>query len=349
MLSQSETNNWYFGDEAGLNFANARVSLLTNGKMNTIAGCSTISDTEGNLLFYTNGQTVWNKNHVKMDNGDGLAGDINNTQTSIIIPKPNDETKYYIFTTRGTPSSSPLVTPGLFYSEVEISSSYPLGKVTTKNHRLTASSTGRITAIHDAQNDIIKVIAFGSQSESGAPNNTFYVFDVTQNGVVVPAHTTTISENISSEGAMKISPNGKFIALVDYENRHFYLYSFNISDSSISLTKHFHTDLLFTPLNPYGVAFSQDSEIVFFTSKNIPASYSILFRYVINSNDMFNAKVGIASSSDYDFGSLQLARNGKIYMANYIMNDPLMSIDHISVINDPENPDNSDFQALNIN
>lgn len=337
VFSQSETNNWYFGDEAGLNFANARVTKLTDGKMSTLAGCSTISDNNGNLLFYTNGQSIWNKNHVIMDNGNGLAGEINNTQTSIIVPNPTDETKYYIFTTRGQPSSSPLVTSGLFYSEVEISSTYPLGKVVLKNRRLTTTTTGRITAIHDVQNNMIKVIAFGSLPETNSNNNTFYVFDVTQNGVILPAHKTTIPYNISSEGAMKISPDGKFIALVDYENRHFYLYSFNMADSSISLAKHFHTDLLLTPFNPYGVAFSQDSKVVFFTAKNIKGNYCILFRYAI---DVDEAKVGIAYSG-YDIGSLQLARNGKIYIASYGM-------DHIGVINDPENINNHDFQELTV-
>jgi hypothetical protein len=73
--------------------------------METPAGCSSISDKNGALLFYTNGQTVWNKNHEIMDNGSNLSGDPNNTQSSIIIPKPNDENTYYIFGTRETSST----------------------------------------------------------------------------------------------------------------------------------------------------------------------------------------------------------------------------------------------------
>ena len=96
IVSQNETNNWYFGNNAGLNFNNGRLNIQTDGNMNTIAGCSSISDINGDLLFYTNGASVWNKNHVIMDNGNDLAGDTNNTQTSIIIPKPNNQNIYYI-------------------------------------------------------------------------------------------------------------------------------------------------------------------------------------------------------------------------------------------------------------
>ena len=58
ILAQIETNNWYFGKNAGINFNNNQVTLLTDGLMNTHAGCSSFSDKDGALLFYTNGQTV---------------------------------------------------------------------------------------------------------------------------------------------------------------------------------------------------------------------------------------------------------------------------------------------------
>ncbi|MGB1043009.1 MAG: hypothetical protein ACPGU6_06420, partial [Tenacibaculum sp.] len=69
IFSQNETNNWYFGNKAALNFDKTRVNILSDSKMNTPAGCSAISDNNGNLLFYTNGKTIWNKNHEIMENG----------------------------------------------------------------------------------------------------------------------------------------------------------------------------------------------------------------------------------------------------------------------------------------
>jgi hypothetical protein len=50
MFSQNETDNWYFGENAGLNFSDGLVSTLIDGAMATPAGCSSISDTNGKLL-----------------------------------------------------------------------------------------------------------------------------------------------------------------------------------------------------------------------------------------------------------------------------------------------------------
>ncbi len=348
IVSQNETNNWYFGNKSGLSFNNGKLNVLTDGNMNTIAGCSSISDMNGNLLFYTNGASVWNKNHLLMDNGTNLAGDTNNTQTSIIVPKPNNENIFYVFTTRQQPSISPFFTPGVFYSEIEFSTTFPLGKVTIKNIRLTQSSTERITAIHNATTNTINVIAFGSESaQLGTAMDTFFIFNVTENGVI---RTPTLSKQqttVSSAGAMKISPDGQKIAVADYESRTIYLYNFDVETSTITFDKGLLADLFFTPIKPYGVEFSPDSNTLYFSGKNAPnTSYIIKFGFKMPDSD--EGKIIVATSSDYDFGSLQLATNGKIYIANYIQNNPLQSIDHISVINNPDDKLDVGFKPLEI-
>lgn len=104
VFGQGEANNWYFGINAGIKFnGDGTVSLLNDSKMNTNEGCSTMSDGMGNLLFYTDGSTVWDRNHKVMPNanyifGTGLLGDPSSTQSGIIVPKKNDPNVYYIFT-----------------------------------------------------------------------------------------------------------------------------------------------------------------------------------------------------------------------------------------------------------
>ncbi len=103
-LAQGEANNWYFGNNAGVEFLeDGTVIPLAGGAMQTNEGCSTISDPLGNLLFYTDGRNVWDKNHVTMPNGNysagtGLNGDPSSTQSGIIVPKKGDPNIYYIFT-----------------------------------------------------------------------------------------------------------------------------------------------------------------------------------------------------------------------------------------------------------
>ena len=58
-FSQKEANIWYFGENAGLDFNSGTPQPLTGGQLNTFEGCSTFSDNSGNLLFYSDGTTVW--------------------------------------------------------------------------------------------------------------------------------------------------------------------------------------------------------------------------------------------------------------------------------------------------
>ena len=103
LCSQGEANNWYFGQNAGVNFNTNPPSALNNGVLTTTEGCSSISDASGNLLFYSDGRTVWNRNHQIMPNanyfaGNGLFGDPSSTSSALIVPKPGDPNLYYIFT-----------------------------------------------------------------------------------------------------------------------------------------------------------------------------------------------------------------------------------------------------------
>ena len=96
-IAQKQANNWYFGINAGLDFSRNNILPLLDGQLQTGEGCSTISDANGDLLFYTDGVTVYNRNHEIMLNGNDLNGNNSSTQSAMIIPKPLDVNIYYIF------------------------------------------------------------------------------------------------------------------------------------------------------------------------------------------------------------------------------------------------------------
>lgn len=103
-FSQGEASTWYFGNNAGLKFnSDGSVTALSDGKLSTNEGCASIANSNGDLLFYTDGRTVWDKNHLIMPNGDyfggtGLLGDPSSTSSAIIVPQPGNSNVYYIFT-----------------------------------------------------------------------------------------------------------------------------------------------------------------------------------------------------------------------------------------------------------
>ena len=96
---QDETSNWYFGEQGGIRFnQDGSVTALEDGRTFTFEGCASISDTSGNLLFYTDGITVYDRQHEIMVEGRGLYGDISSNQSALIVPDPGDSNLFYIFT-----------------------------------------------------------------------------------------------------------------------------------------------------------------------------------------------------------------------------------------------------------
>ncbi len=74
-FSQGEASNWFFGNAAGIKFnPDGSVTTLSVNpnpiQIVTNEGCSAYSDTNGNLMLYTDGRTVWDRNHLPMPNGD---------------------------------------------------------------------------------------------------------------------------------------------------------------------------------------------------------------------------------------------------------------------------------------
>ena len=95
-----QANMWYFGYYAGVDFnQGSPPAALTNSQMRPYAGmgtgCASIADSLGNLLFYSDGVFIWNKNHTYMLNGSGMG--TNSSQGAIVVPKPGNPDLYYFF------------------------------------------------------------------------------------------------------------------------------------------------------------------------------------------------------------------------------------------------------------
>ncbi len=121
-FAQKEANNWYFGYNAGITFNTPDGSpvALLYGALHTDEGVATISDKDGNLLFYTDGITIWNRKHEQMQNGKDLMGSPTSTQSAVIIPMPCSNNLYYTFTVDyihyDTAATHDIITNGFRYS-----------------------------------------------------------------------------------------------------------------------------------------------------------------------------------------------------------------------------------------
>lgn len=102
---QKEMSKWFFGYYAGLDFmCNPPMPLSGNiNKFIPEEGCSSIADSVGNLLFYTDGYQVFDCTHQIIPNGMDIGQDStcygSSTQGALIVKKPMQDSLYYIFTT----------------------------------------------------------------------------------------------------------------------------------------------------------------------------------------------------------------------------------------------------------
>ena len=116
-----------------------------------------MSDSNGNLLFYTDGATVWNKLHQVMANGTLLSGAQKGLQNVVINASPWNNNLYYIHTTK--PVRECVVDIGLAVG---------LGSVTTKNDTVQASHLDIIEHITSSNRcSDIYLSSFSSDNQFG--------------------------------------------------------------------------------------------------------------------------------------------------------------------------------------
>ena len=335
LFGQNQANNWYFGQNAGINFSNGIPVALDDGVLNTPEGCSTISDSNGNLLFYTDGIDVWNKNHQLMPNGTGLLGSISSTQSGIIIPHPGNINLYYVFSLPETGGEN-----GLRYSLVDMSLDSGLGDVVTseKNVLLYESTSEKISAIKHTNENDIWVVSHASDS------NKFVSYLVTNNGIQMNPVETQIGHTpvdiYDNVGAMKISPDGTKLA-VAYSSEVLDLFEFNATtgkpSNNIQITD-FDQGLPISYI--YGVEFSSNSKYLYVseTQDGIIQFDTSNFNY----NDIINSRYDLTTNGesfgDFPHSALQLGPDKKIYVAHF-------EYDYLGVINNPNAyGDQADYQ-----
>ncbi|HYV91851.1 MAG TPA: T9SS type A sorting domain-containing protein [Chitinophagales bacterium] len=314
--AQKQAAKWYFGNYAGIDFLSGSPVPFSGSAMAMLEGVASIADTAGNTLFYTNGSQVWNRNNAQMPNGFGLLGDNNSAQAAIIVPDPGNANQYYIFT---TPTWG---TGAMNYSLVDMTLQSGLGDVTDKNVFMFNNSTEKVTAVRHSNGTDIWVVGHEWLS------NNFYSFLITPAGVNLTPVITSVgsvhSGTLGFAGYMKASHHGHKIA-----------YAITISLNLVELLDFDNATGI--PSNPvtinnvdeaYGLEFSPDDSRLYATLENP----QIIYQWDVNAGsaaDIIASQTDVGPGIGSDaYAALQLAPDGKIYLANRFSS-------YLGVINDP--------------
>lgn len=341
-FSQNESSWWIFGDVAGIEFTPNPQNRSTSAPVVTSLygqeeGVASVADANGNLLFFTNGRTVFNRNGVVMPNGNGLFGNDSSTQSAIIVKAPETPNVYFIFTV-GASGGGPLA-----YSRVEMNLNGGLGDVVpgVKNIVLLESCAEKVAATIKTGSNNAYVMTFAESNATNTSNgigdfNALFVWEV--RGIpgagisfVNPApvnqvangnqrfFNTPVASTTGDRGMLRISPDGTklVIATQNLTNQGVTLYDFNPGTGQFS-----GAGLKLDNGPAYGVEFSPSSQYLYHDLSDAYSPSASSNRRFIQYNlcdpaNILSSKNQFASITGESRGTLQLAQDGNIYVARY--------------------------------
>lgn len=302
--AQGEFNNWYFGQQAALNFSTGTPAVLGSSVMNVSEGSASISDAAGNLLFYTDGTTIWNRNHTTMLNGSGILGDQSTTQGCLIVPIPNSSSRYYLFTLTDQVKDG-----DLSYSIIDMTLDGGKGGVekTSKNVFVTSEQTEKLVSAK-ATSCGIWVISHG-RLDGG-----FEARLVTASGIDEPVYSTVGSIHNNSVGTMKVSRDNLKIAVAVITGS-VELFDFDPTTGKVS-------NPIVLPVNvnksTYSACFSSDSKKLYVPEGDQSGKIDI-YQFDLatsDANTIIASKTLVTSTNaQLAFADLQIAPDDKIYLS----------------------------------
>lgn len=316
-----EANTWLFGNGYGIDF-NCNPPRPINGSAtkNSPEGVSAISDACGDLVFYSNGDTLFNLSHKPYFNPIllNLNGSKLATQSSLIIPNPDNPTTHYLFTIDSDEAAN---LNGLSYCELNggIAAS-----VSIANKVLARTTTEMITAcdaVVTAGNPKGVWVIVKSKKKS-----EFKVFKVTGAGIDSSKVVVSTAGSAGSEsGQMKVSPDGSWIAI----RQPLQIFKFDASTGTVS---NFITDFsgISTIDSGNSVEFSPDGTKLYFNNFGGAAADIGYYQLTMSSDtDAVKNSLVKISIDPNAAGGLQVAPDGRIYVMSNTMGP------RVGVIRDP--------------
>ncbi|MGV8113343.1 MAG: gliding motility-associated C-terminal domain-containing protein [Lentimicrobium sp.] len=344
--AQREADNWIFGWSSWISFSSGTPAYVPapNGLF-SFYGSTSLSDSAGNLLFYSDGIELFNRNYDLMLNSDGLMAAAFATNPCIAFPKPGDPGKYYFFTVGGRTGTTNRA--GSEYSVIDMDLDGGLGGIIEGQKNITliaADSTYEtIQGVKHGSRDAYWVILRNHRSP-----NKFLSYLVDQSGVNQTPVVSNCILNFPAEGNqseyMKISADGKYLVFADRNGTAGFMgmteiYRFNNVSGQLTPVLLFNRG----SQSVQGIEFSANSDYLYMSEGIYRPSVSMHERWIAqyemskatDLTQFMDAKVVmVRDSSVFGYGNLLLANNGKIYFAQSEDNGTSIN-GYLSAINNP--------------
>jgi hypothetical protein len=321
--AQKESHNWLFGYYSGISFNTGDNSpeWIGGNKIYNGEGTASISDPDGNLLFYTNGIHVYNSAHQLMENGSGLKGHNSSTQSALILEWPGRDGLYYIFTVPNINDDEPFV-----YSIVDINANSGKGKIIKKNVPLRVNINEKLTAVlHSNQRDYWIIVHERN-------SDLFFSYQLTPEGIdKSPVVSKAGSRHLTGRGYLKSNFDGTRLAAALYNDLAVELFDFDKLTGEIRFDKSFFGEEL---KYAYGLEFSLNGKYLYISTARQEYSHLFLLDIENTTQDNLKDKLVLISADGYNYGALQYGPDGSIYHARE-------DTKYLGIIKNPEEPGDS--------
>ncbi len=301
---EKEGSVWFFGPQLGVSFQTGQLATNNTNQYNNLNITAAMADSAGNLLFHTDGTTVFDRNNTIMPNGAGMSG----ARMVGVVPKPNTPHRFYII---GISNSG-----RMWYSEIDMTLNNGLGDVAVgqKNQTIVATEVApKLTMILHSNGTDIWLISHEIHT------NRYITIPLTPGGFGAPlriafgrTYCDRRVDTCGSLGIMKSAPNGQWIADPLPVFSEIQMLSFNNTTGAIS---DFYTlDTEFTLVgNKRSVGFSPNSRYLYEGSDRIISQYDLNAGSEANIQASKLLLTNISADPAVSIIDFQLAIDGKLY------------------------------------
>jgi hypothetical protein len=299
-LSQNRTNKWVLPGNFLLDFNVGSPTCNFFGNFRTLESSASICDHNGNLLFYTNGDSILGVTNQVLQNGYNLSLGLSvhiqsTTQGALFVPFLGNDSIYYEFTNclDFNNFSKSILTYSIIHEGLSSS-----GEVLSKQNIISSDTLSEkmvITKHCNGKFYWLVVIKYSDSEPFGdglqkMNKCIFYSYLIDDLGVRKSPIQSEFDFAPPQVGQMKFNLQGTQLAYATDEN--LYLFDFDSAKGIVTLNKKYGYNFE----NGYGLEWSPDGKLIYVNEKQVELATGNVYH-----------------TQNQNITQLQLANNGRIY------------------------------------
>lgn len=337
--AQREYATWVLGSDVRLTFVSTdgmsmggpRMIAPTQGFFTREGSAVFANACTGDLIMYATGNMAYNTDGTRVDGDIDLTGGTSSSQAGIIVGDPADSSRMWFIVAPDLTDDLGEGRPFAYAANHVrlrpdgrcefLQRDIPMTVPGATSIMAADSGSERISATFADNGKDVWIAMTTTQNGS----SDVVVRKITASGLAPNVQRTPLSFPVAQAGAMKFSPDGRFLAVVDAAQPLIYLYRFDKSTGALlgpSIASLGDLQPFRRLFSPYGLSFSMSGEYIYVACAGYRGgNEAVILRYTTDnpSNNAFTASREFVGSTSRPLtwpGMLQLGPDGSILHAH---------------------------------